>query len=1031
MPFHLEQPLWLLATLVALPMALSALALFIAMKPIRRVLAALTRLALIAIIALILAGVATIRETSRLAVIAIIDVSGSVQRQPADGVDAIERAIQRPGQESPRLTTLDAVRVQLTRLTEGLGPDDLLGIVAFDGRPVLVASPAPAATIADRPLEYAAQDGTNIADALSLAATLIPADATGRLLLVTDGVETSGDARAAARQIASSSAADMTRPGGLAIDVVPIRYRFGPEVIVESVDTPPLAAIGAPVTIRAVLKSTHAVSGTVRVLDNATPVDVNGPAEGTGRRIDLSPGTNVFVAEIPIGSSRVHRFQVVFEPDAATPGAVTDRLVDNNTAESFTLTPATGSVLLIDGVSEFGETQQPSPLAGTLREADISVTTVAAGAVPADLLSLQNYDLIILEDVPADAVAPAAQQALVAHVKDMGAGLLMVGGPMSFGAGGWKGSPIEPLLPVKLDLSDTLVEPEAAIVFVLDNSGSMNRSVMGSSRSQQEIANESAARAVLTMSRADLIGVIAFNNQTDVIVPLTANEKPTEVAARIREIEAGGGTNAGPALEAAMTLLTPVKAKVKHVILLSDGKSQNSELLPLMAAEMHQAGITVSTISVGDSADVSTMKVIAERGGGQHYHPVNPNVLPRIFLKAIRVARTPLYREQPFNPVITDPTFAAVRGLGTPPQLGGLNLTQPRPEPTIANAITTPAGEPVLSWWRYDLGQVAAFTSDAGTWAADWTDWPGYAQFWTQMARTLSRPTQQRLFQTRVEAQGDELRLSMEAIDESGRPIEFLEAPATLYSPSGEQKEITLRQSGSGLYETTARADENGTYVAVIRPRSPDRRFPPVIAGVSVRSGLESRRLEPDPALVADIAAASGGSTIELADLDRAKLFDRTTIQPRRAMLPLMDALLPWALGLLLLDIAMRRVAWDRLATDRPIRAAGAVRSLAERLSASPAPERAHPQPAPAAFTQRDAEDLIRAQRDRRIAERLAAARQSTTAPAAPAAAPPAASPTDQPADQSANRTTDQPAADETGLAAAKRRARRRFEDPS
>lgn len=1061
MNLHLEQPLWLLSGLLAVPMAAAAMVAFSTMSRWRRGLSALVRTFLVFVIAVILAGLASVRETHKVAIIAVVDVSESVQRQPAEGIEKISSAEGSQGAEgSARITsTLEAVRVQLLRATARRGPEDLLGIVAFDAGQMLVASPSPAKLVADRPLEYTSREGTNIAGALAFAASLVPTDATGRILLITDGVQTEGDGLKTAREIASASGLGsgistlvLGTSAGVSIDVVPLRYAVRPEVLIESVDSPPVAAVGAPVTVRAILRSTDAASGTVRLLDNGQEVDVNGNEPGTGRRMVLSAGANLFVAEIPIGTSRVHRFRVVYEPDPAPggQGPLGDRIAANNEGESFTITPSVGSVLHVDGVAEFSDELRPSPLAQTLRAAEIEVTTVPAAGIPTDLLSLQNYDLVVLENVPADAVPLNSQQAIAAHVREMGGGLIMIGGPMSFASGGWKGSPIEPILPVVIDLPDTVVESEAAIVFILDNSGSMSRSIMGSSRSQQEIANESAARAVLSLNRKDLVGVITFNNSYDVVTPLLPNANPAATAERIRGISAGGGTNAGPALEEAKRSLAGVKAKVKHVVLLSDGKSQRASRLPEIAKEMHEQGITVSAISIGDGADLPTMEAIASNGGGEHFNPTNPNILPRIFLKAIRVVRTPMYRIEPFDPVVLESASAGLRGLGKPPTLGGLNLTQARQEPTIITSMTTPKGEPLLASWRAELGQVAAFTSDAGEWANRWLSWPGYGQFWTQLVRSISRPSQQRLFQTRLSAEGTNLTITMDATAEDGTPIEFLRTPATVYAPSGEATEVELRQTGSGMYEATLRAKETGTYVAVVRPSLVDRVFAPVIAGTSVRFGVESQRLEPDPALGSAIAQAGGGRVIELADLGAADLFSRAGLEARRTLLPLADVLLPWLLVLALLDIAMRRIAWDRLTEDRPKLAAGAVRSLAERLSAGPAGASggtgspgASAASAPAAFTEKDAEDLIRVQRDRRMAERLAAARRAQNAPHDPANTSSAATspPLHPHPSQTRGGSTDGATTDgdsgvppvtsapESGLAAAKRRARQRYEE--
>jgi Ca-activated chloride channel family protein len=1036
---HLDQPLWLLSGLLALPMAAAAMLAFATMSRWRRVLSALLRTLLILLIAVVLAGLASVRETRKLAIIAVVDVSGSIQRQAVDGMEKIRRGGEGSdgaGSAAQVTSTLEAVRLQLLRATANRGAEDLLGIVAFDGGQMLIASPSPAKLVADRPLEYTSREGTNIAGALSFAASLVPPDATGRILLITDGVQTEGDGLKTARELASASGLLGTvglgtggAQSGVLIDAVPLKYTVRPEVLIESVDSPPVAAVGAPVTVRAILRSTDATTGTIRLLDNGQELDVNGDEPGMGRRMELVPGANVFVAEVPIGTSRVHRFRVVYEPDAVSGTNAGDRIAANNEAEAFTITPSVGSVLHVDGVAEFSDSLRSSPLAQTLRDADINVTTVEAGGIPTDLLSLQNYDLVILENVPADAVSQSSQQAIAAHVRDMGSGLIMIGGPMSFASGGWQGSTIEPILPVKLDLPDTVVESEAAIVFVLDNSGSMSRSIMGSSRSQQEIANESAARAVLSLNRKDLIGVITFNNDYDIVTPLGPNSSPESTANAIRQITAGGGTNAGPALEEARRALSSVKAKVKHVVLLSDGKSQRSDSIPEIATRMRGEGITVSAISIGDGADLPTMKAIASNGGGEHFNPTNPNILPRIFLKAIRVVRTPMYREEPFEPIVLDSASVGLRGLGKPPTLGGLNLTQARGEPTISTSMTTPKGEPLLASWRAELGQVAAFTSDAGDWASRWIEWPGYGQFWTQLVRSVSRPSQQRLFQTRLTAEGTDLKLTMDAIAEDGTPIEFLRTPATVYAPSGEAIEVELRQTGSGVYETTLRAEETGTYVAVVRPSMGDRVYAPVIAGTAVRFGVESQRLEPDPGLVSAIAQAGGGRVIELSDLGAADLFNRSGLAARRTLLPMAELLLPWLLVLALLDIAMRRIAWDRMSEDRPATAKGAVQSLAERLSstgASPqvASQSASTQATPAVFSEQDAADLIRAQRDRRMAERLAAARSAqNTSSSAPSPGESATNKNPQTKPDAA------PTEPESGLAAAKRRARQRYEE--
>ncbi|MEL7474442.1 MAG: VWA domain-containing protein, partial [Planctomycetota bacterium] len=655
---------------------------------------------------------------------------------------------------------------------------------------------------------------------------------------------------------------------------------------------------------------------------------------------------------------------------------------------------------------------------------------------PTDLLELESFDLVLLRDVPSEALPTAAAPALAAYVRDLGGGLAMIGGANSFGAGGWKGSPLEPVLPVSLDLPERLVSPEAAIVFVLDNSGSMGWAVMGSSRTKQQIVNDATALAVRTMDRRDLVGVIAFNQSPRVIVPLGTNEDPDRSIARIRSISPGGGTDIGPALEEARRQLRSSDAKVKHVILLSDGQSMAPEVLPAMAARMQREGIRVSTIAVGQEADLPTMRSIADNGEGTFYEVMNPNRLPRVFVKAVRVVRTPLIREQRFSPVMLRPDDALALPLGSsPPPLEGLVLTTAREELGVRDVLATPEGEPVLSVWRVGLGQVAAFTSDASVWAEPWIEPGVFDRFWTNLARTLARPGSTSPADLRLSVDGNRLRLQVEMTDENGAPRDGLSVTATVYGPDGGGREVTLTPSAPGVYEGESLTDGSGVHVAVVKPRDDGRALAPALAGVSVSSQSELRRLESDEALLSRLAEAGGGRVLDLDALDPAELFDRSELPPRTAETPLWPVLLAWTLVVALLDFATRRVAWDRWLSpnfggdwreearrsvaDRSRAAATAVGGLRGALRRS-ADDQADA--TAIAFDQRDAEAASRAQVERIRAERLAEVREQAKRSRKASGA--------TEIDPAPIVDATEPSDDEgaLGLLAAKRRARERYE---
>lgn len=994
MNLRLDQIEWVWLLWAIVPSLIAALLWLRAMSTARRWSVVVLRAAFLLLLTAALAGLATTTRTDRLATIAVIDVSGSV-----------ERFAPRINQQNTS-AVIDAALAAASQ-SPTRRPDDLLGVVAFDGQAQSLMTPSRARWNA-RTLDPSGKDGTDIAQALRLAAAMLPPDATGRILLISDGNQTSGDALRAISNSASIDGIARTTP--IPVDVVPIVYDLRGEVMIRSLDAPPRAIEDSVITLRVTILASTQVTGTLRLFDNDQPLTIVGQPRATERRLTLQPGEHIESIDIKLPPGRTHRLRAMFEPDSQTssqPNVQEDQFTENNSAEAFTFAPGQGSVLLVDGVSDAQPSGAGSTLALALQKSGISVNTIAPGGLPSTLLGFEPFDLVILENVPADALPDGSADALASFVREMGGGLVMIGGPASFGAGGWKSSPLEEILPVKLDLPERLVTPEVAIVFVMDCSGSMRRSVMGSSRSQQQIANESAALALGTLDKRDLVGVIKFNEQADDIVPLAPLTDVEAVADRIRSIKPDGGTDALPGLELAFKQLSDVEAKTKHVIVLSDGRSKNAPSLPDLCAKLAENGIKITTISVGDEADIPTMEAMAKRGGGEAYNVTNPNILPRVFAKAVRVIRTPNIREEPFQPLILNPASVMIAGLPAFPTLNGLTLTQPRSEPTIVNALVTPDGEPVLSHWSVELGQVVAFTSDAHRWASNWLDWPGYQQLWTQIARQASRAGTQALAATAEVRSG---RLIVRADDPTPTssdssstptpnpaPGRLLAVPVSVFSPDGSRREMLLQQIAPSQYEGSIPAPRDGTYVAVLKPADDGRRLPPSVVGATANPGKEFRTFRSDEALLAQLAKSTGGRLIPLDQLASADLFDRAGVPPRYAVSPIWKGLLSAALIVLLLDIATRRIAWDRLGSGRlpSIR-----RSASMDLGRLRRPGSA--QPASLTLDDADAANLREAARDRRRAERLR---------------------------QSENQTsTDTDANSSGGLLAAKRRAASRFE---
>jgi Ca-activated chloride channel homolog len=435
--------------------------------------------------------------------------------------------------------------------------------------------------------------------------------------------------------------------------------------------------------------------------------------------------------------------------------------------------------------------------------------------------------------------------------------------------------------------------------------------------------------------------------------------------------------------------------------------------------------VKLTTIAVGDDVDGAMLLRIAQIGNGTAYSANNPLALPQIFLKAVRVVRSPLIREGDFTPVVLASGSGMSAGLRDIPALSGLVLTRPRKDPTVTLAMAAPTGEPVLAHWNVGLGQVVAFTSDAHAWARNWLDWPGYERMWTQLVRVASRPPANGGVLATITERSGQLIIRSEAADATGLPRMGLSMPTTVYAPSGAAKELTLVATGPGTYEATLPAEESGSYIALVKPRDgAGVRLAPALAGSTVQEGAEYRTLTSNKELLERIAAKTSGRVLDARFPQNANVFDRTGIPPAEAIQRLWQQCLLLAIVVLMLDIANRRIAWDRFTSGAfgaraalvGSRGAAAVAGLRQALEAASGPATAVPS---IALGETQAKELAMAARDRRRQQRLAGLGSAT---------PPGAQPS-RPSAEISDATDRATSPEGGGLLAAKRRAAQRFDD--
>ncbi|QEH38307.1 hypothetical protein OJF2_69080 [Aquisphaera giovannonii] len=97
-----------------------------------------------------------------------------------------------------------------------------------------------------------------------------------------------------------------------------------------------------------------------------------------------------------------------------------------------------------------------------------------------------KYNVYVLSDLPASYLPPR-QQKMLADAVNKGAGLMMLGGRTSFGAGGWADTPLADVLPVEIHPGDGQLEPEGGVKFVPSNNG-LNQYVLQIGGTKEETA---------------------------------------------------------------------------------------------------------------------------------------------------------------------------------------------------------------------------------------------------------------------------------------------------------------------------------------------------------------------------------------------------------------------------------------------------------------------------------------------------------------------------------------------------------------
>ena len=718
---------------------------------------------------------------------------------------------------------------------------------------------------------------TNIARGVRLARGIFPSGSARHIILVGDGLETAGSLEEAARE---SSIA------GIKVHALGVSGVAKPDVrVTKVVSSQSRLNEGASLELTATLESSIAGKGEAVLYENGLKVDTRTFEATVG-------GSETLVFQRSPEKRNIYNYRVAIE---AFDGE--DAIPENN--EALTIVDVRGQPLLLYVAGEEGEARY---LVNAMAKEGIRLDVRTPEGLPETLREMAGYDGIVLSDIAAHKIGEGRMTAMRDYVDKLGGGFVMIGGMNSFGVGGYYRTPIEEILPVKLKAPDQEEFQSSALAIVVDRSGSM-------SGQKIEICKSAAIATAELLNSKDYIGVFAFDSAVHVIVPMTRVSSTSTIANQISTLSAGGGTNIYPGMSAAREELNQVKAKIKHMIVLTDGQTSGQGYQAL-ASQCQAEGITISTVAVGAGAQIGLLQAIAAAGGGQSYVTMDPSAITRIFTQDTMVHTGRMIREEAFEPQLVEknPMLRSWTDGQAPPLLGYVKTNR---KATSQVPLVTDTGDPLLAHWRYGLGKVTAFTSDCKSrWASLWVgQWDGYSQFWAQVLRETARAPQGQNMDLSLEEKGETVQVSVDLLSDAGTRRQAASVEADVYfvpaNALGSSMRLmatrTLEQVGPGVYQTEFRPGSSGVYL--VRARSGAQM---VSAGHVHNPSAEVATGLINETLLRKAAELTGGTYLETPE-DKLELVGSDVSR----YVELWPILLKIFLGLFLLDLLIRR--WENV----------------------------------------------------------------------------------------------------------------------
>jgi uncharacterized membrane protein len=725
----------------------------------------------------------------------------------------------------------------------GIKGEDQAGLIAFGKHPGLIAfGKHPSVEISlgkefnpHRLRSDINPNYTNIHDALQLAIGKLPPQGKNKIVVFSDGNETLKH---------SIDMASLAGSLGIEIYPVPLATWFGKnEAFIKELITPSHVALETPFEIRLVVISSTENRGELVLIRNEKIL--------AQQATELQAGINTFTFVDTLIDPGLYKYKAVVNFSE-------DTFFQNNEDLSFTRGTQKARILYLTD-----ESSRLTYLADALKVQGIDLDHKRVRDIPGTIHGFFDYNAIIFDNISGRSLSYSIMEHIEKYVKDMGGGLIMIGGDKSFGAGYYKKTPIEKALPVFMDVPSEIRLSDLYLIFVIDKSSSMASSYEG--KTKLEMAKMAAFSSVEMLNPMDSVGIVTFDTEFEWIVPITKASQRQKIADQLSQVIEGGGTDLYPALEDVQRVLNQVSASRKHVIVLSDGQTEEADFQSLVQS-MSQADISVSTVAIGSGSHIALMSSIARWGNGRAYYTDDPKNIPKIFIGETRIITRKIISEKIQQPVLNIPNeiTQGVDDAGLP-IIHGQVVTYPKPG---ANVFIRTGEGPLLAAWQYGLGRGVAFTSDlSNRWGKDWIVWEHFGRFTAQMIKWAQRKeTQKSVFAT-IGRSGDNGIFTVDVIADNHRFVNHLDLNVTVLLPAGNDHTFSLKQVAPGRYESAFPAEQIGAYFFSVFGSDDEPAGTGQAFGFGIPHTDEFSRTGANEQLLGDLASKTNGRLLSIDNI--------------------------------------------------------------------------------------------------------------------------------------------------------------------